>query len=572
MSSSDRAPQSPKQQLPEDEETAAALQSLRRSRAAASPSAKRRKLAPEPPASTSEPAEAREPTAAKASVSASFPPEFLATRAFVSPRDFFVAPDAHGSADSVVCTLCEAAIGSRTFTLKRHLYRHHPSVFRAAAPAPEPAGAASSSDTSPQTNGERPTVALAGPPTAHSAAEAALVAWLRADDVPVAALTSAHFRTFLQALSPAFALPEVVVHPRPPQEPARTMRGLCLRGDGSAPVLRADLPVPVPAPGEALIRVLRAGICGTDLMMVGNYKPGFAGVLGHEFVGLVEQLGAGAGAAEQRDWLGTRVVGEINIPCDSHACRTCSAAARHPDDARARVARRNHCPSRAAVGIVRKAGVFAEYATLPLANLHVVPECVVDAHAVFAEPLAAACRVVEQQVIRRGDRVAVLGDGKLGLLVAEVLHAQQLGVTETTLIGKHPAKLALMKSVVTRTCTLAQLADGALDGSFDVCVECTGAPGGAAQALRLLKRGGVLVAKSTCAAPCSAVNARLAQAAQARVVGSRCGPIEAALALLRDRKVDVQKFVHAVYPLARAEAALALAGQRGVLKVQLVVT
>lgn len=601
MSSSDRA-QTPPQQLPEDEETAAALQSLRRSRAAASLPSKRRKVTST--ASTSAVESVGQPPS-KASGSASFPPEFLATSAFTSPRDFFVASDAHdGSAESVVvCTLCDAAIGSRVFTLKRHLYRHHPSVFRTSASLPD-----SSTDTL-TTHDESSTVALLGPHTPRSAAEDALVAWLTADTVPVAALTSAHFQTFVQELNPGFKLPSAVttLYSRPLPPPGRTMRGLCLQGDGSPPVLRSDLPVPVPVLGEALVRILRAGVCGTDLMMVGNYKPGFTGVFGHEFVGIVEQVGGSNTKDQDREWRGKRVVGEINVPCDTPECLTCRAAAETEAtaaEAAARIKRRNHCPSRAAVGIVRKAGVFAEYATLPLANLYLVPDTVVDAHAVFAEPLAAACRIVEQHVIQPGDRVAVLGDGKLGLLVAEVLHAHQLslstsssggdgvvelevndatdksddaaaGAVETTLIGKYPAKLALMKGVVAHTLTLDELTGsggGRYTSSFDVVVECTGSPTGSTQALQLLKPRGVLVAKSTCAATHSPIDARLAQAKQVRIVGSRCGPFEAALALLRDRRVDVQKFIHATYPLARAEAALAVAGQRGVLKVQLVVT
>lgn len=541
-----------------------------------------------------------------------------ATQAFASPRDFFVAP-ADGAADAshVVCTLCEVLIGSRVFTLKRHLYRHHPQVFRLQSDGNDTTTRpAATTPRSSSIMDHEPVVKLklegstAVTPTASSKKAAkrktatgtdgafekmneAFVAWLESDLIPMKALESALFHQFLSEINPHFKIPEVVVQPScrlsltagdddsmVKSESRRVMKGLCLQGNGKAPILRTDLAIPVPKRGEALIKIVRAGICGTDLMMIDNYKPGFKGVIGHEFVGLVQQVGSSDDAAdEHQDWLGKRVVGEINIPCDSNKCTTCSRGSVSDALPRQQVKRRNHCPHRAALGIVDKDGVFAEFITLPIANLHVVPDGVVDAHAVFAEPLAAACRILEQQTIQPKARVAILGDGKLGLLVAEVLHAQQHvdgGANEITLIGKHSEKLALMKHIVSHTLTLDDVMSG--DGrlasevaNFDVCVECTGTPTGISLALQLLKRGGKLVMKSTCSVKKSPVDLPLVHAKQIEVVGSRCGPFDMALALLRDRKVDVQKFIHGVYPLERADAALAHAAQRGALKIQLVI-
>lgn len=546
------------------------------------------------------------------------------TQAFASPRDFFVAPaDDSADASHVVCTLCEVLIGSRVFTLKRHLYRHHPQVFRlqtenggdhddTAGPAAATTSRSSltvvgstsepvvklklesSVALTPTSSSKRPAKRKSSSANEYDAQGAfekmneAFVAWLQSDMIPMKALESALFHQFLSEINPHFKIPEVVIQPRKPlkttgdavvENEARVMKGLCLQGNGEPPVLRTDLAIPVPKLGEALIKIVRAGICGTDLMMIDNYKPGFKGVIGHEFVGIVQQVGfvdtatADDAAIVEREWLGKRVVGEINIPCDTDECATCSRGLTSDAQRRQQVKRRNHCPHRAALGIVNKDGVFAEFITLSLANLHVVPEGVVDAHAVFAEPLAAACRILEQQTIPPQARVAILGDGKLGLLVAEVLHAQQQaeggGANEITLIGKHREKLALMKHIVARTLTLDDVMSERMN--YDVCVECTGTPTGMSLALQLLKRGGKLVMKSTCSIKKSPVDLPLVHAKQVEVIGSRCGPFDMAMALLRDKKVDVQKFIHGVYPLERAEAALVHAAQRGALKIQLVI-
>jgi threonine dehydrogenase-like Zn-dependent dehydrogenase len=593
---------------------------------------------------------------------ANIPAAFLATQAFASPRDFFVqpaatlrtagveagAPGAAVEKAHVVCTLCQVTMGNRVYSLKRHLFRHHPQVFRVDSPGLKTESPQSAKHQALKNEPEiaswgnndhvvqlKDSWAAGGPPRRCKMADSvdsngnaglpearhneAFVGWLRSDVIPMKALQSRLFREFLALVNPTFHMPQVVVKSQRLHrlglagsnrgkgdtgntttsrsidlravasgrvEP-RLMKGLCLQGNGLAPQLVTDLAVPTPAPHEALIEVLRAGICGTDLQMIDNYKPGFKGALGHEFVGIVRKLGAQFADDEQtqRVWIGKRVVGEINIPCDAPTCATCSRCGlkrAHSGGTltREEVLRRNHCPNRSCLGIVRKDGAFAEYITLPLANLYEVPDGVVDSHAVFAEPLAAACRILEQKVIEPTDHVVVLGDGKLGLMVAEVLSATG-AAKAVTLVGKHHEKLALAKHVVNSVYALksgseadmAALADqiAAETAPFDVCVESTGTPGGIALALRLVRERGTVVMKSTCSAKRSSVDIQAVQSKRLRVVGSRCGPIPWALRLLRDRKVDVQKYIHGVYPLERAEAALAHAAQRGTLKIQLVI-
>ena len=201
----------------------------------------------------------------------------------------------------------------------------------------------------------------------------------------------------------------------------------------SSPILFTNLSMPVTQPNNALIRVLRAGICRTDLEICDGYKDGYSGVLGHEFVGLVEDVNASN--CVKQTWLNQRVVGEINIACMK--CETCLEAKRIDF-------KRNHCPNRSCLGILRKDGCFAEYITLPVENLYVVPDHISDAFAVFAEPLAAAYRIIEQDIIQRNDNVCIIGDGKLGLLVADILvHSLKEENVSVTMIGKHSEKLDL---------------------------------------------------------------------------------------------------------------------------------
>lgn len=302
---------------------------------------------------------------------------------------------------------------------------------------------------------------------------------------------------------------------------------------------RADYPVPEPSPDEALVRVTLAGICNTDLEITRGYA-NFRGVMGHEFVGVVER-------SDRRDLVGKRVVGEINAACGS--CRWCAAGLGR------------HCPSRTVLGIVGRDGAFAEYLVLPAVNLVEVPEGVSDRQAVFAEPLAACFEVPEQVHVEPGWRVAVLGDGKLGLLMAQV--AALLGC-EVTAVGRHPEKLAVLGRRGITTTSPAEL-DG---GAFDLVVECTGTAEGLAYAGGLARPRGTVVLKSTVAGT-SEITLAPFVVNEITVVGSRCGPFGPALRALERGAVDVESLIAAEFPLSRGEEALALAGLRGTLKVLL---
>ena len=315
------------------------------------------------------------------------------------------------------------------------------------------------------------------------------------------------------------------------------MRGLWLEGERIR--LRDDLARPEPAEGEARVRVLAAGICNTDLELVGGYYP-FTGVPGHEFVGRVE---AAPGAEE---WEGRRVVGEINAACG--ACPACRAG------------RRTHCERRTVLGIRGRDGAFAESLTLPVANLHEVPDGLPDDVAVFTEPLAAALEVREQVPIDGGDRVVVVGDGKLGNLVAQTL---ALTGCALTVIGRHPGKLALLAA---RGIATARADEGVADGRADVVVECTGNAEGLERARRAVRPRGTIVLKSTYRGRSSLDVSRIV-VDEITLVGSRCGPFAPALALLVEGRVEVRSLVHARFPLHEAVAAFAEASRRGVMKV-----
>ena len=303
--------------------------------------------------------------------------------------------------------------------------------------------------------------------------------------------------------------------------------------------LDTSYPEPTPAAGEAVIRVTISGICNTDIEITKGYM-GFRGVLGHEFVGVVEQ-------AEDADWVGRRVVGEINCHCGR--CETCRAGLPR------------HCPHRTVLGISGRDGAFAERLCLPVANLHEVPESVSDEDAVFVEPLAAGFEILEQVRIGPGQSVAVLGDGKLGLLVAQVLAGTGC---ELAAIGKHASKLALLRG---RGIGAALVAD-APAGPFDVVVECTGAAAGLEAALRMLRPRGTLVLKSTVAAG-AAPNLAPVVIDEITVVGSRCGPFAPAIAALRQRQVSVRELITARYPLAEAPRAFEHAREKRAVKVLL---
>ena len=299
---------------------------------------------------------------------------------------------------------------------------------------------------------------------------------------------------------------------------------------------------PPRADGEALIRVRLAGICNTDLEIVRGYA-GFEGTLGHEFVGVVEE-------SPDPDWLGQRVVGEINAGCGS--CVECRAG-----DPR-------HCLGRSVLGIVGRDGAFADLLRLPVANLVRVPDEVPDDHAVLTEPLAAAGEILAQTEVGPRHRVAVLGDGKLGQLIARVLATTGCRLL---LIGKHPAKLALAERVGIEVALGEDLTIRPAE-RFDLVVEATGSPAGLARALELVRPRGVLVLKSTFHGPVTIDTSRLV-VDEITLLGSRCGRFDQALALLARRAVEVDSLIAARFPLRDGVAALAEAARPGVMKVLL---
>ena len=306
--------------------------------------------------------------------------------------------------------------------------------------------------------------------------------------------------------------------------------------------LDGDYPCPEPGPGEALIRVRLAAICNTDLELARGYRL-HRGILGHEFVGEVLALSDTGMAGEAEEWVGRRVVGEINVGCGE--CAFC------------RQGIPSQCREREAVGILGRDGAFADYLVLPLKNLHPVPSQMPDEVAVFTEPLAAALQVLSLVHIRPQDRVGVVGDGKLGLLIAQVLAT---ACPDVTLVGHHPEKLALAAGWGIRP--------GPPTGELDLVVECTGNPGGLFTAIELVRPRGTVVLKSTYHQSAE-INLSQVVVDEIRLVGSRCGPFPPALRLLESGRVDVGSLIEATYPLAEGLAAMAHAGRRGALKVLL---
>lgn len=307
------------------------------------------------------------------------------------------------------------------------------------------------------------------------------------------------------------------------------MKGLYC--DGRSVTLRRDLPEVVAAEGEVVLRVRAVGLCDTDLQLARGYM-GFRGVLGHEFVG--------------DDARGDRWVAEINNPC--RRCATCLAG------------RPTHCPTRTVLGIVGHDGAMAERVAVPRDNLHSVPASVSDEEAVFVEPLAAAYQILEQVRVGRGDRVAVLGDGKLGLLSAWVLRTASERVT---LVGRHAHKLALAGDSIAQR-TTDDVAD--LARACDVVVDATGSPTGFAAALGFARPRGTVVLKTTVAAEHTLSLAPVV-IDELTVVGSRCGPFPKAIDALARKVIDVRPLLAARYPLDEAEAAFAYASRKGVAKV-----
>jgi threonine dehydrogenase-like Zn-dependent dehydrogenase len=302
--------------------------------------------------------------------------------------------------------------------------------------------------------------------------------------------------------------------------------------------LNTDVPIPEPLPGEALVRVLRAGICNTDLELLRGYYP-YTGVPGHEFVGIVER---GAGHL-----MGQRVVGEINAACGQ--CRFC------------RTGQPTHCENRTVLGIVNRNGAFAEYLTLPIENLHPVPDNVPTDVATFTEPIAAALEIQQQVKVSPAEQVLVVGDGKLGQLVAQTL---ALTGCDLWVVGRYAEKLANLEARGIRV----GFADRVIDRAFDITVECTGNPEGFAIARRALRPRGTLVLKSTYAGQLT-IDASSLVVDEITLIGSRCGPFIPALELLRTGQVDVLPLIHARYPLSEGLKAFDHAQRKGVMKVLL---
>ena len=287
---------------------------------------------------------------------------------------------------------------------------------------------------------------------------------------------------------------------------------------------------PIPQQGEALIKVSMVGICNTDYEITKGYM-GYVGVLGHEFVGVVEEVNSDK--EEDKQWVGKRVVAEISWGCDDPNCEWC--------------AKKNyrHCPNRHTIGIWKKDGCMAEYITLPTKILFEVPEAVTDEQAVFVEPLAAACEIIEQLHIEPTSKVLVLGDGKLGLTTALTLNAYNLDVL---LVGKHQCKLDIAKAQGVKTALLSEFKQEKI---YDVVVEATGSASGFETSLSLTKPRGILVLKSTVATG-KELNLAPIVIDEITVLGSRCGQFAPALRLLENNRIDFSPFISATYPIDKA--------------------
>jgi len=301
-----------------------------------------------------------------------------------------------------------------------------------------------------------------------------------------------------------------------------------------------EIPIPDRPPGLALLRLLTAGICNTDLELQRGYY-GFSGIPGHEFV-------AEVAAADDPSMVGRRVVGEINLAC--HACEWCSR-----DLAR-------HCPHRTVLGIVKHPGAFQEYFVLPERNLHVVPHGIPNGRAVFTEPLAAACEILDQVSIPSGESIAVLGDGKLGLLIAMVLRAHGYAVHQ---FGRHPEKLRISAEIGVE---VELDVNRPADTQYSWVVDATGSAEGLRAASQMVRPRGTIVLKSTVHGMVAVDTAPLI-VNEITLVGSRCGRFEAALPLLEHPGVRVEQMIAASYPLRDAREAFVRAAERGALKVLL---
>jgi len=298
-----------------------------------------------------------------------------------------------------------------------------------------------------------------------------------------------------------------------------------------------DVPEPSPSDDEALLEVLKAGICNTDLELVKGYMD-FEGILGHEFVGRIVK-------GDHPEWAGKRVVGSINLPCGE--CSFCLEG------------REKHCPSRKVLGISGKDGVFAEYVTLPLANLFPLPSNITDIESVFVEPLAASLEIFKQVSIDEGDSVLVLGDGKLGMLIAQLM---KLKTSDVSCLGKHKRKLEILEQRGIKT----YYSGKEMGTMFDVVIEATGNKRGLDDAMSLIKPTGKIVLKSTFK---GGVNVDISKIVvdEIQLIGSRCGPFQEAIDVLSKKQVDVEKMIDGDFPLERALEAFEIAQKSDIIKI-----
>jgi threonine dehydrogenase-like Zn-dependent dehydrogenase len=305
-------------------------------------------------------------------------------------------------------------------------------------------------------------------------------------------------------------------------------------------IIVRDVPVPVPSGGQALIQMNMAGICSTDLELLHGYYP-YSGIPGHEFVGRV------VSSPSDSSWEGKRVVGEINIACGN--CEMCRSGLTR------------HCTYRKTLGIHDWQGAFAEYLILPLSNLHRIPDNLPDDIAVFTEPTAAACEILEQVEIGPKDRVLIIGAGKLGQLVAQVLHTTGCNLL---VITRHEKQKELLQQQHIPSQSVNELSQA----KFDLVIEATGSPEGLLLAKKYIRSRGKIVLKSTYRGEIS-LNISQFVVDEVTIIGSRCGSFQPALELLSERKVNPIPLIEGVYPMHQAIEAFQQAAVPGVLKILL---
>lgn len=320
---------------------------------------------------------------------------------------------------------------------------------------------------------------------------------------------------------------------------------------------RREVELPKLRRGWVSVRVRLAGICNTDVEILRGYHA-FRGTLGHEFVGEVAEI-RGISTPLRKKWLGRRVVGEINVSCSAYGHRPVCAFCRR--------GLKTHCARRSVLGIVNHDGAFAEYLSLPLENLHAVPDSISDEQAVFVEPLAAACEILDQVEVGQFRAAAVLGDGKLAQLIARALRT---ALPRVVMHGKHEKKLSLARRAGIETKRVRGDASDLkqIKESYALVVEATGSPIGFALAQHMTEPRGTLVLKSTFHGA-ARIETWPIVVKELSVIGSRCGPFEKALALLRSGKIDPRPLISRTYPLSETPAAIKYTQERGIMKVLL---